>query len=95
MSAKPYRRKPPRPAYAKRYHSEGILIAIDGLVEVLTMGCQQKVIRPPGFGGMWEGYGPTLQWKTGPECAREIRLAWLEMRAQMQNELNEQPKGKT
>ncbi len=37
--------------------------------------CEQKLMRPGGHDGRWEGYGPFQGDKTGPECAAEIRQA--------------------
>lgn len=34
--------------------------------------CRVQVRRPPGYGGQWEGYGESMGYKTGPECAAEI-----------------------
>ena len=35
--------------------------------------CEVKVRRPAGHNGMWEGYGEMEGWKTGQECAIELR----------------------
>jgi len=35
--------------------------------------CEQKVRRPAGYHGRWEGHGAYDGWMTGLECAAKIR----------------------
>jgi hypothetical protein len=51
--------------------------AVDALIaaerERCAKVCEQKVKRPAGYHGQWEGYGSHMGDMTGPECAAAIR----------------------
>lgn len=35
--------------------------------------CEEKIMRPAGHGGRWEGYGPFADYRNGKELAALIR----------------------
>jgi hypothetical protein len=55
-----------------RWSMEVKLDALDELEEAAKI-CEAMVLRPAGYHGQWEGYGPFDGYKTGPECAIAIR----------------------
>lgn len=49
----------------------------DAACEACAKACEPKVKREAGFGGQWEGYGPSMQHMDGRECAEACRsLKW-------------------
>jgi hypothetical protein len=43
------------------------------VLEWCIIMAEQKIVREAGYGGQWEGYGPHMGPKTGPEVAEDFR----------------------
>lgn len=60
-------------AFGQNVHAPGVLAALDEFVQTLAMRhCERTT----------EG-----RWKTGPQCAREIRVTWAEIRRNLEFDL--------
>lgn len=64
-------------AFGQNVHAAGMLAALDEFVLTLAMRHSEKIYA----------HGIGKRWKTGPECAREIRLTWAEIRSNLAQEL--------
>lgn len=60
-------------AFGQNKHAPGILAALDEFVATLAMRHTERNAQ-----GMW---------KTGPECAREVRITWAEIRRNLELDL--------
>lgn len=54
-------------------HAPGVLAALDEFVQTLAMRHCERL--------------PNGTWKTGPQCAREIRITWAEIRRNLELDL--------
>lgn len=55
------------------YTAEAVAAARVQALEEAENACRVKVQREAGYGGQWEGYGPSMTYRTGPECEAAIR----------------------
>lgn len=61
-------------AFGQNTHAPGVLAALDEFVLTLSMRHQERT--------------PEGRWKTGPECAREVRVVWAQMRALIEQDIS-------
>lgn len=50
-----------------------IALAVLAEREACAKLCEEKIMRPAGHGGRWEGYGPFADYRSGKELAEIIR----------------------